>query len=118
MGKAAMKLKFYEKKTCTTCRKAKAFLVDRGAELETFDLNKGLSIDAIEALIGSRDYRKFLNPRNDLYRGMKMKDGPPPRAEAVKLMSENPNLIRRPVIVRGKQVLAGFDPEALDALLK
>ena len=113
-----MKLKFYEKKTCTTCRKAKAFLIDRGADLEVVDLNKGLSTAEIEALIGDRDYRKFLNPRNDLYRDMKMKDGPPPREEAVKLMSRNPNLIRRPVMVRGKQVLAGFDPEALDALMK
>jgi Spx/MgsR family transcriptional regulator len=113
-----MKLKFYEKKTCTTCRKAKAFLTERGADLEIVDLNRGLSADEIEALIGDRDYRKFLNPRNELYRQMKMKDGPPPRAEAVRLMSENPNLIRRPVTVRGKQVVAGFDPETLEKMAR
>ncbi len=113
-----MKLKFYEKKTCTTCRKAKAFLLERGAELDIVDLNQGLSAEQIEALIGDRDYRKFLNPRNVLYREMKMKDGPPPRAESVRLMSENPNLIRRPVVVRGKRVVAGFDSEALEGMAK
>ena len=111
-----MKLKFYEKKTCTTCRKAKAFLTGRGAQLDVVDLNQGLSASEIEALIGDRDYRKFLNPRNVLYRELKMKDGPPPRAEAVRLMAENPSLIRRPVTVKGKQVIAGFDQEALEKM--
>ncbi len=113
-----MKLKFYEKKTCTTCRKAKAFLTERGADLDIVDLNQGLSTEEIEALIGDRDYRKFLNSRNVLYREMKMKDGPPPREESIRLMSENPNLIRRPVVVRGKQVVAGFDQDALDKMAK
>ena len=108
-----MKLKFYEKKTCTTCRKAKAFLTERGADLDVVDLDKGLSQKQIDELIGDRDYRKFLNSRNALYREMKMKDGAPPRHESIRLMSEHPNLIRRPVVVRGKRVVAGFDRETL-----
>jgi len=113
-----MKLKFYEKKTCTTCRKAKAFLTERGADLDIVDLNQGLSAEEIDKLIGERDYRKFLNLRNALYRELKMKDGPPPREESIRLMSENPNLIRRPVVVRGKKVVAGFDQEALEGMAK
>ena len=112
-----MKLKFYEKRTCTTCRKAKAFLVDRGADLDTVDLNKGLTVDQLEKIIGKRDYRKFLNTRNELYRQMKMKDNPPPRAKALRLMSENPNLIRRPIVRRGAKLTLGFDEEALSDLL-
>ena len=112
-----MKLKFYEKRTCTTCRKAKAFLIDRGADLDTVDLNRGLSVEQLEKIIGKRDYRKFLNSRNELYREMKMKDNPPPRAKALLLMSENPNLIRRPIVRRGAKLTLGFDEEALSDLL-
>ena len=36
----------------------------------------------------------------------------PARPEAIKLMAKEPNLIRRPLIVRGKQVIFGFDEEA------
>jgi arsenate reductase-like glutaredoxin family protein len=75
------------------------------------DLSKGLSVEELDRLIGKRDYRLFLNPKNELYRQMGMKTSPPPRAEALRLMSENPNLIRRPILVRGQQVLVGFDPE-------
>ncbi len=72
------------------------------------DLSKGLSVEQLDRLIGSRDYREFLNPKNELYRRMGMKTNPPPREEALRLMSGNPNLIRRPMLVRGSKVLIGF----------
>jgi arsenate reductase-like glutaredoxin family protein len=59
----------------------------------------------------------FLNSRNELYRERGMKDHPPARAEALKLMSENPNLIKRPIAVKGSQIVLGFDEPALSRLL-
>jgi arsenate reductase-like glutaredoxin family protein len=60
-------------------------------------------------LIGGRDYRLFLNTRNELYRERGMKENPPPRAEALRLMSENPNLIKRPILVKGEKIALGVD---------
>ena len=74
---------------------------------EEVDLNKGLSVAELEALIGARDYKMFLNTRNELYRTRNMKEQPPARAEALKLMSENPNLIKRPILVDGESVKVG-----------
>jgi arsenate reductase len=74
-------------------------------------MSKGLSVAQLEELIGDRDYREFLNTKNELYRERKMKEQPPSRAEALKLMSENPNLIRRPILVRGGKVVKGFNTE-------
>jgi arsenate reductase len=94
-------------------------LLELGAELGPRDLDKErLSEAEIEALIGERDYKEFLNTRNDLYRTRRMKDHPPSRAEAVKLMAKNPNLIRRPVVLRGSQMVLGFDEEAYKKLLR
>lgn len=70
-------------------------------------------MEQLEELIGARDYRVFLNPRNELYRARNMKTGPPPREEAIRLMSENPNLVRRPILVRGRQVVLGYEPEEM-----
>jgi arsenate reductase-like glutaredoxin family protein len=42
-----------------------------------------------------------------------MKEKPPSAAEAIRLMAKNPNLIRRPLVVRGKRMVAGFDEKAL-----
>lgn len=79
---------------------------------EEIDLNRGLSEAELDALIGKRDYLEFLNPRNELYRERKMKDNPPSRAEALRLMAQHPNLIRRPILVKGRSVVPGFDAEA------
>ena len=67
----------------------------------------------LDALIGKRDYREFLNSRNELYRERGMKENPPPRAEALRLMSENPNLIKRPILVKGSKIVLGYDEEEL-----
>ena len=84
-------------------------LREKGSNFEEVDLNKGLSAAQLEKLIGKRDYRAFLNTRNELYRERGMKENPPSRAEAIKLMSENPNLIKRPILVDGDKVLLGSD---------
>jgi arsenate reductase len=84
-------------------------LREKGVAFEEVDLNKGLSVAQLDSLIGSRDYRDFLNSRNEMYRERGMKENPPPRAEALKLMSENPNLIKRPILVGEKEIVLGFD---------
>src|ERR1700735_3690655 len=102
-------MKFYQKPTCSTCRKAKKWLQEQDVKVQEIDLNQGLSETDLDTLIGKRDYIKFLNFRNELYRERKMKTNPPSRAEAIKLMAQNPNLIRRPVLVRGAKIVLGCD---------
>jgi arsenate reductase/regulatory protein spx len=90
-----------------------------GVELESRDLDKERMSEAeLEELIGDRDYKDFLNTRNELYRKRNMKEHPPSRAEAIKLMAKEPNLIRRPVALRGSQMVLGFDEEQYRKLLK
>jgi arsenate reductase-like glutaredoxin family protein len=75
-----------------------------------------LSPAELEKLIGGRDHAEFLNPRNELFRKKKMKDNPPSRGEAIRMMAREPNLIRRPVIVAGGRVVVGFDEEGIARL--
>jgi arsenate reductase len=94
-------------------------LLELGAELESRDLDKQRLTEAeLEELVGDRDHKEFLNTRNELYRTRNMKEHPPSRAEAIKLMAKEPNLIRRPVVIRGSQMVLGLDEEAYRKLLK
>ena len=70
----------------------------------------------MDVLIGSRDHLSFLNTRNALYREMGMKANPPSREDALRLMSENPNLIKRPLTVQGDTIVLGFAQEELAKL--
>jgi arsenate reductase (glutaredoxin) len=113
-GKSAQ---FLQKPTCTTCRKARAYMENRGFDLHFRNLDKErLSAEELETLIGNRDHRDFLNTRNELYRQKNMKQNPPTRAEAIRMMAGEPNLIRRPVIVAGGRIVLGFDQEKIDRL--
>jgi arsenate reductase (glutaredoxin) len=92
-------------------------LQKKGVELEFRDLDKErLTADELERLVGDRDHREFLNTRNELYRRKKMKENPPSRAEAIRMMAKEPNLIRRPVILAGGRVVLGFDEEGIAKL--
>jgi len=77
------------------------------------DLDKqSLSESELDQLIGKRDYKEFLNPRNELFRARQMAKHPPTRAEALKLMAKHSNLIRRPLLIGGSQIIIGFNDPA------
>ncbi len=90
----------------------------QGAELEEREYGKQpLTEKELEAIIGAGPVTDFLNTRTALYRERKMKANPPSREEAIRLMVEDQNLLRRPVTIKGKRKVAGFDEAALRALL-
>jgi arsenate reductase-like glutaredoxin family protein len=94
-------------------------LLEEKVQFDSRDLDKQrLSETELDQLIGQRDYKEFLNSRNELFRKRNMKEHPPSRAEALKLMAREPNLIRRPLLIRGSQVIFGFDEEAYHKLPK
>ena len=112
--RARKNVKFLQKSTCATCRKARHFMEKRGFHLHYRDLVKDrLSAAELEKLIGRHDHEEFLNPRCELFRKKKMKDKPPSRREAIGLMAKNPDLIRRPIIVAGGRVVIGYDENGM-----
>jgi Spx/MgsR family transcriptional regulator len=68
-------------------------------------------------LIGDEPVANILNSRNELYRARNMKQKPPSKEEAVKLMLKEPNLLRRPVIVIGKKKILGFNESEVAKIL-
>lgn len=68
-------------------------------------------------IIGSDPIEPFLNTRTPLYREKTMKQKPPSKDEAIKLMLKDPNLLKRPVIIKGKKKLTGFNEADVKTLL-
>ncbi len=76
-----------------------------------------LSEPELRDLIGAEPIENFLNPRTPLYRERNMKEKPPSKEEAIKLMLKDPNLLKRPVIIKGKKKLTGFREADVKQLL-
>ena len=71
----------------------------------------------LREIIGGDPIEPFLNTRTPLYREKNMKQKPPSKDQAIKLMLKDPNLLKRPVIIKGRQTLTGFNEIELKKLL-
>ncbi len=86
--------------------------------MEERDYGKNpLTEKELRELIGDGPIADYLNSRKELYRERKMKEKPPSKEEAIRLILKEPNLLKRPVVVKGKKKVLGFDEAALKSLL-
>jgi arsenate reductase len=88
-------------------------------ELDERDYSKApLSVAELKTLFAGRDPRDFLNPKSPAFKKMGLAGKKLTATDALKLMSEEPNLIKRPLTVVGDEIVAGFDRDRLRSLLR
>ena len=111
-----MKATLWMKSTCTTCRDAKARLAALGIEAEIRDYAKQpLEAAELEKLLPA-DPAPMLGTKSPKYRELGLKDRTLSKAEAIALMVQDNNLLKRPILIHPKGVIIGFDRDAYDAL--
>lgn len=83
-------------------------------DVEQIDINRAPPDRAfLEKHIDPARFLDFVSTRSPVF---KQRPLPASKKEAIELMMENPNLIRRPVLVRGTKVTFGFDKKAYEQL--
>ena len=109
-------LTVYEKPTCTTCRNLFALLTERGIDFDTVEYHvTGLGDEELRGLLD----RMGARPRDVL----RMRE--PGAAEAARLddealiaaMVERPELVQRPIVVRGDRAVLARPVERVLELL-
>jgi arsenate reductase len=106
------------KSTCTTCRDAKAKLAALGIEMEIRDYAKRpLEAAELERLLPA-DPAPMLGTKSPKYRELGLKDRILSKAEAIALMVQDNNLLKRPILVHPKGVIIGFDKAAYETLAR
>ena len=69
-------------------------------------------------LFATADPRDYLNPKSPAFKTLGLRGKTISSADALRLMAEEPNLIKRPLTIVGHDIVAGFDRDRLRALLK
>ena len=78
-------------------------------ELHELDINKEPPTrEFLERHIDPDRFLDFVSTRSPVFKERPL---PKSKKEAIALMMENPNLIRRPIVIKGSQVIFGFDKE-------
>ena len=83
-------------------------------DVREIDINKEPPTrEFLERHIDADRFRDYGSTRSPVW-----KDRPLPKSkkEAIDLMMENPNLIRRPILIKGSKVIFGYDKKAYDKL--
>lgn len=101
----------YEK--CGTCRKAKAWLEERGAAYDLRPIKEqNPTADELRAWIAASGLpvRKFFNTSGLLYKELQLKDKLPgmTEEEMIALLATDGMLVKRPILVGEDFVLVGF----------
>lgn len=118
-----MKVLFVEYPKCTTCQKAKKWLVEHGVEFEDRHIvEKNPSATEIKKWwkMSGLELRKFFNTSGLKYKELALKDNLPTMSddEKIKLLSSDGMLVKRPLVVMDDDVLVGFKEAEWNEKLK
>ena len=77
---------------------------------------KPLTDDDIRAIAGPHAVREVINPRSPTFRKLGLERDSIDDAQALELMLDNQNLVRRPTLAAGDVRIFGFDADAYEEL--
>ena len=108
----------YGIKNCDTMKKARSWLDQHRVAYRFHDYRaEGIDAAHLQRWLATVAWEKLLNRAGTTFRKLPetAKTGLT-EAKAIKLMLEQPSMIKRPVLERGKSLLVGFSPEKYSAL--
>lgn len=93
-------------------------MLEHNVELEERDLVKQpLTEEELDQIIGDRPIEEFFSLRSPLVKQLGIQKVPS-REEAIRLMAQNPHLIRRPLLISGDRIFIGFDPSVYQEIVR
>lgn len=110
------KITIYQKPTCSKCREALTILSESGQVFESINYyNDRLTVEVLRELVRKLDIpvRGLLREDEPLAKGSESASDD----ELLQLMAENPDLIQRPIVIRGESAVLGRPPEKIKKLL-
>lgn len=118
-----MSVLFVEYPKCTTCRKAKKFLVENNIEfIDRHIAEENPTKEELKEWINKSGMpiKKFFNTSGVLYREMQLKDkvNVLPEEELIDILASNGMLVKRPIIVKDNIVLVGFKEDQYEKNIK
>ncbi len=104
---------FIEYPKCSTCQKAKQWLIGNGIEFADRNIKEqNPNYDELKEWYAQSglELKRFFNTSGLLYKSMNLKDRLPEMSEdeQLKLLASDGMLVKRPLIITDKAILTGF----------
>ncbi|MEY8708290.1 arsenate reductase family protein [Bacteroides faecichinchillae] len=116
-----MKPLFLQYPACSTCQKAKKWLVENNIEFTNrLIVEDNPTVEELKEWIpkSGLPLKKFFNTSGVVYKELKLSEKLPNMSEEeqIALLASNGKLVKRPLIVTNNSVLVGFKPEEWEKL--
>ena len=114
------KITVYQKPTCSKCRETLGLLRDRGVEFEAVNYyERPVTVEELRGLLEKLGLspREILRKDEPVARSLGLGEREVPDDELIRLMVENPDLIQRPIVVRGDRAVLGRPAAKVEELL-
>lgn len=111
-------MKIYHNPRCRKSRAGLQYALDHGAEVEVIDyMRLLLQPEEIKTLLQQLNMKavELIRTQEEMYR-KELKGKKFTEDEWIKIMSENPKLIRRPILVKGHRAIIADPPDQAEVL--
>ena len=114
---------FIEYPKCSTCKKAKKWLVDNNIEFKDRNIVENTPTEKeLKKWItdSKKDIKKFFNTSGLKYKELNLKEKLPNMTdnEKIKLLSSDGMLIKRPLLITDNKILSGFREKEWEDIFK
>ena len=113
-------IKLYISPSCTSCRKAKAWLEEHELAFEEQNIyHEPLTKDEIKEILMLTDEgtKEIISYRSEAYKNLDVNFDELSMRELLDLFIEEPSLIRRPIIMDDRRLQIGFNDEEIRMFL-
>jgi arsenate reductase (glutaredoxin) len=108
-----MNIQLFGTRKCADTRKAERWFKERGIKLQSIDLaQKGMSpgeLRSVAARVGGMEALLDREGKRYVEKGLKYAAPTGPRIEAI--LTEDPLLLRTPIVRNGQQATVGYQPD-------
>ncbi len=115
------KITVYEKPTCTTCRKVVKILQENGIDFERVNYYiEPFKKNQLKALLKKMNMKpsELLRKNEEAYKKLKPQIEKLSEDEILNKMIENPDLVQRPIVEKGKKAILARPPENINILFR
>jgi len=111
------KVVFFTYPSCTSCRKTKAWLTEKGVSYEERHLFKNPpSVDELKEILKRtpNGTDEILSTRSQLFKNLDIDIEDLKVSELLELLSKDPRLLKRPIVIDQESVVIGYNKPALE----
>ena len=99
----------YYKPSCITSRRAREFFTKKGITFKERNLDKyPLKEDELKKLMLGHSAEEFISKNSQKYKELNLENNYRTGEETLKLIAQEPTLLKKPIIVKGDDIIIGY----------